>query len=86
MSTSTGTAECPLSSLTEALGDVFARVRELEGLHRWDLFGLGMRQVVQIKRAHMDFERFRKLLALELITLHTTLSEALSVVVEARHE
>jgi|SRR5208337_1276179 len=85
MSIQTGTPECSVSSLTEALAEVFARARELEALHPWDLFGLRMRQLVQIERARMDFEHFRKSLALELTNLQTFLSEALSVVVEASY-
>jgi len=77
--------ECSLSSVTEALAEVLAHGRELEALSAWDLHGLlRMRQVVQIKRAQMDFEHFRKSLALELTNLHTSLSEALSIVTEAR--
>jgi hypothetical protein len=74
-----------LSSAVKMLTEVFAHGRELEALGAWDIHGLlRMRQVVQIKRAQMDFEHFTKSLALELTNLHTSLSEALSIVIEAR--
>jgi|SRR4029079_13739359 hypothetical protein len=67
----------------EMLAEVFARGRELEDLW-WNNPGLlRMRQVVQIKRAQIDFERFRESLALELTKLHTSLGEALATVIEA---
>jgi hypothetical protein len=74
-----------LSSAIKMLTAVFAYGRELDALGAWDIHGLlRMRQVVQIKRAQMDFEHFTKSLVLELTNLHTSLSEALSIVIEAR--
>jgi hypothetical protein len=74
-----------LSSVIKVLTDVFAHGRELEALCPWDIHGLlRMRQVAQIARAQKDFEHFRESLASELTNLHTSLSEALAIVIEAR--
>jgi hypothetical protein len=77
-------SECSVTSITERLAIVLARGRELEALSAWDLHGrLRMREIVQVNRARMDFEQFRKALDLELSNLHTSLSAALSIVMEA---
>jgi hypothetical protein len=74
-----------LSSLIKVLTEVLAHGKELEALCPWDIHGLlRMRQVAQIARAQKDFEHFRKSLASDLTSLHTSLSEALSIVNEAR--
>jgi hypothetical protein len=75
--------ECSVTSITERLAIVLARGRELESLSAWDMHGrLRMREIVQVNRARMDFERFRKALDLELSNLHTSLSDALSIAME----
>jgi hypothetical protein len=76
-------SECS-ASITERLAMVLARGRELEGLSAWDLHGrLRMREIVQVNRARMDFEQFRKALDRELSNLLTSLSAALSIAMEA---
>ena len=41
-----------------------------------------MREIVQVNRARMDFERFTKALDLELTNLYTSLNDALSIAME----
>jgi hypothetical protein len=84
MSTSTGTADCSLNSITELLADVFMRASELEALSPGGLPGIRLRQAVQIQRARMDFQRFRQDLASELSNLQRALRDALSVAIVAR--
>jgi hypothetical protein len=61
-----------------------ARGAELEALSAWDLHGrLRMREIVQVNRARMDLEYFKKLLDLELSNLQTSLSDALSIAMDA---
>ena len=84
MSTSTGMPDSSLNSLTEVLASVFMRARELEALSPGDLPGIRLRQAVQIRRAQMDFQRFRDDLASELSNLQTALRDALSVAIDAR--
>jgi hypothetical protein len=53
-------------------------------LSAWDLHGrLRMREIVQVNRARMDLDYFKKLLDLELSNLHTSLSDALSIAMDA---
>ena len=71
---------CSVTSITERLASVLARGRELEAVSAWDLHGrLRMREIVQVNRARMDFEQFRKALDLELSNLHISLSKALCI-------
>ena len=76
--------DCSGTSITERLANVLERGAELEAISAWDLHGrLRMREIVQVNRARMDLEHFRKLLDLELSNLHTSLSEALSIAMDA---
>jgi hypothetical protein len=76
--------ECSGTSITERLANVLARGAELEALSAWDLHGrLRMREIVQVNRARMDLDYFKKLLDLELSNLHTSLSDALSIAMDA---
>jgi hypothetical protein len=84
MSTKTGKADRPPSRLTEALAELLARAEELEVLSRDGLAGLRMRQLVQIERTRMDFERFREVLELEVSNLRTSVDQALAGLIEAR--
>jgi hypothetical protein len=73
--------ECSGTSITERLANVLARGAELEALSSWDLHGrLRMREIVQVNRARMDLEY---LLDLELSNLQTSLSDALSIAMDA---
>jgi hypothetical protein len=76
-------SECSVTSITERLASVLARGRELEAVSAWDLHGrLRMREIVQVNRARMDFERFTKALDLELTNLYASLNDALSIAME----
>jgi hypothetical protein len=84
MSIETRKPECSATSITERLANVLARGAELEALSAWDLHGrLRLREIVQVNRARMDLEHFRNLLDSELSNLHTSLSEALSIAMDA---
>ncbi len=72
------------SSVTETLAEVLARGRQLEALYPGDLSGVRLRQVAQIHRARLDFERFKRMLAFEIRNLQDSLNEALSIATEAR--
>jgi hypothetical protein len=85
MSKQNGKLDRSLGQVTEALIELFARARELEALSPDDLAGVRMRQLVQIERARMDFERFREMLVLEATHLHRSLDAALAGVRSAPH-
>jgi hypothetical protein len=72
------------SSITERLDELFAQASELQAMLPGDLPRLPLRQLVQINRARMDFERFREVLVSELSNVLWSVTEALSIVDEAR--
>jgi hypothetical protein len=72
------------SSITERLDELLAQATELQAMLPGDLPALSLRQLVQINRARMDFERFSELLVSELSNVLWSVTEALSIVDEAR--
>lgn len=83
MSIQTGATEWSLSSLTKSWQSC-SRAPE-----NWKHYSVGPVWAANETgspdgHARMDFERFRKTLPLELTDLHTSLSQALSILVEAR--